>query len=61
MGVRGDKKKGDLVRTRDGRLAVFLGYESSRHHGRSWAWVPDINKKLLFLTRELDKVRMKRQ
>ena len=35
-----------------GELGFFLGYESSKHH--SYVWVR--GKKLLFLTRELEKV-----
>ena len=54
MGKKGKKKSGDLVRTRDGRLALFIEYAENKHY--SMVWVPDINKKLLFLTREIDKV-----
>ena len=57
MGKKGKKKSGDLVRIRDGRLALFIEYAENKHY--SMVWVPDINKKLLFLTREIDKVETK--
>ena len=55
-------KAGDLVRcphvtvshkwSYAGELGFFLGYESSKHH--SYVWVR--GEKLMFLTRELEKV-----
>ena len=54
-------KAGDLVRCPPvrphkwgyaGELGFFLGYESSKHH--SYVWVR--GEKLMFLTRELEKV-----
>jgi len=53
------KKAGDLVKcTRTYHYGIFLRYEeSSKHHCH--VWIPDINKTLLFLTRDIDIVRHK--
>ena len=57
MGSKGIKKAGDLVKcTRSYHYGIFLRYdEDSEHHCH--VWIPDINKTLLFLTRDIDIVR----